>query len=63
VVLTPKAFDALHPLVRNSGRLLEKDELVVKERGLSNRIFALRKAFGEDPTFIEERSGSFYGRI
>ena len=28
VTLTPKAFDTLHLLVRNSGHLLEKDELV-----------------------------------
>ena len=28
VLLTPKAFDTLHLLVRNSGHLLEKDELL-----------------------------------
>ena len=28
VALTPKAFDTLHLLVRNSGHLLEKDELI-----------------------------------
>jgi DNA-binding response OmpR family regulator len=28
VVLTPKAFDTLHLLVKNSGHLLEKDHLI-----------------------------------
>jgi TolB-like protein/DNA-binding winged helix-turn-helix (wHTH) protein/Tfp pilus assembly protein PilF len=61
VSLTPKAFDTLHLLVRNSGHLLEKDELIrmlwpdtfVEEGSLSNNIFLLRKALGEDPPFIE----------
>jgi eukaryotic-like serine/threonine-protein kinase len=61
VVLTPKAFDTLLLLVRNSGHLLEKDELInmlwpdtfVEEGSLSNNIFLLRKALGEDPAFIE----------
>src|SRR6202035_2848644 len=61
VALTPKAFDTLHLLVRNSGHLLEKDELIrmlwpdtfVEEGSLSNNIFLLRKALGEDPAFIE----------
>lgn len=61
VSLTPKAFDTLHLLVRNSGRVLGKDELLrmlwpdtfVKEGSLSNHIFLLRKALGEDLTFIE----------
>ena len=61
VALTPKAFDTLHLLVRNSGRVLEKDELIgmlwpdtfVEEGSLSNHIFLLRKALGEDPGFIE----------
>src|SRR5881628_1111652 len=46
VVLTPKSFDTLHLLVRNSGHLLEKDELIrmlwpdtfVEEGSLSNNI-------------------------
>ena len=49
VVLTPKAFDTLLLLVRNSGHLLEKDELLsmlwpdsfVEEGSLSNNIFLL----------------------
>jgi TolB-like protein/DNA-binding winged helix-turn-helix (wHTH) protein len=61
VALTPKAFDTLHLLVRNSGRVLEKEELIgmlwpdtfVEEGSLSNHIFLLRKALGEDPGFIE----------
>jgi eukaryotic-like serine/threonine-protein kinase len=61
VVLTPKAFDTLLLLVRNSGHLLEKGELIdalwpdsfVEEGSLSNNIFLLRKALGEDPAFIE----------
>jgi DNA-binding winged helix-turn-helix (wHTH) protein/Tol biopolymer transport system component len=61
VVLTPKAFDTLVLLARNSGHLLEKDELIsklwpdsfVEEGSLSNNIFLLRKALGEDPSFIE----------
>ena len=61
VVLTPKAFDTLVLLVLNSGRLLNKDELIsmiwpdsfVEEGSLSNNIFLLRKALGEDPAFIE----------
>ena len=47
VVLTPKAFDTLVLLVRNSGHLLGKDELLrklwpdsfVEEGNLSNNIF------------------------
>jgi len=61
VVLTPKAFDTLYLLVRNSGRVLEKDDLTsflwpdtfVEEGSLTNHIFLLRKALGEHPTFIE----------
>jgi Tol biopolymer transport system component/DNA-binding winged helix-turn-helix (wHTH) protein len=61
VVLTPKAFDMLVLLVRNSGHLLEKEELMrvlwpdsfVEEGNLSNNIFLLRKALGEDPPYIE----------
>ena len=60
VALTPKAFDILLLLVRNSGHLLEKDELIrmlwpdtfVEEGTLTNNIFLLRKTLGEDPVFI-----------
>src|SRR5580700_1282850 len=74
VSLTPKAFDTLHLLVRNSGRVLEKDELIrmlwpdtfVEEGSLSNHIFLLRKALGEDPAFIEtvpRRGYRFVGAV
>jgi TolB-like protein/DNA-binding winged helix-turn-helix (wHTH) protein/Flp pilus assembly protein TadD len=61
VTLTPKAFDTLHLLVRNSGHLLEKDVLVrmlwpdsfVEEGNLTNNIFLLRKALGQEPEYIE----------
>jgi TolB-like protein/DNA-binding winged helix-turn-helix (wHTH) protein len=61
VALTPKAFDTLQLLIRNSGHLLEKDELigmlwpqsVVEEGNLTNNIFLLRKALGEDVRYIE----------
>ena len=74
VVLTPKAFDTLVLLVRNSGHLLEKDELIsklwpdafVEEGSLTNNIFLLRKALGEDPAFIEtvpRRGYRFVGAV
>jgi TolB-like protein/DNA-binding winged helix-turn-helix (wHTH) protein/Flp pilus assembly protein TadD len=74
VALTPKAFDTLHLLVRNSGHLLEKDEFIrtlwpdsfVEEGSLSNNIFLLRKALGEDPAFIEtvpRRGYRFIGAV
>ena len=74
VVLTPKAFDTLVLLVRNSGHLLEKDELLsmvwpdsfVEEGNLSNNIFILRKALGEDPSYIEtvpKRGYRFVGAV
>jgi len=74
VVLTPKAFDTLVLLVRNNGHLLEKDELIrtlwpdsfVEEGNLSNNIFVLRKALGEDPPYIEtipKRGYRFVGDV
>jgi TolB-like protein/DNA-binding winged helix-turn-helix (wHTH) protein len=74
VVLTPKAFDTLVLLVRNSGHLLEKDGLIrtlwpdsfVEEGNLSNNIFVLRKALGEDPPYIEtipKRGYRFVGDV
>jgi TolB-like protein/tetratricopeptide (TPR) repeat protein len=61
VALTPKAFDTLHLLVRSSGHLVEKDELirtlwpdtVVEEGNLTTNIFLLRKALGQAPEYIE----------
>jgi DNA-binding winged helix-turn-helix (wHTH) protein len=74
VVLTPKAFDTLVLLVRNSGHLLERNELInmlwpdsfVEEGSLSNNIFLLRKALGEDPAYIEtvpRRGYRFVGAV
>ena len=74
VALTPKAFDTLHLLVRNSGHLLEKDELIrmlwpntfVEEGSLSNNIFMLRKALGDNPEYIEtvpRRGYRFVGKV
>jgi TolB-like protein/DNA-binding winged helix-turn-helix (wHTH) protein/Flp pilus assembly protein TadD len=74
VALTPKAFDTLLLLVRNSGHLMEKGDLIemlwpdtfVEEGSLSNNIFLLRKALGEDPPFIEtvpRRGYRFIGAV
>ena len=56
IALTPKGFDALLLLVQNSGRILEKEELMkalwpdsfVEEGNLSQNIFILRKTLGDD---------------
>src|SRR5215467_3004959 len=74
VTLPPKAFDTLVLMVRNSGRLMEKDELIrmlwpdsfVEEGNLSNNIFVLRKALGEDPPYVEtvpKRGYRFVGAV
>jgi DNA-binding winged helix-turn-helix (wHTH) protein/TolB-like protein/Flp pilus assembly protein TadD len=55
VPLMPKAFETLLYLVRNSGRLIEKDELmraiwtdtIVEENNLNQNITILRRVFGE----------------
>ena len=57
VAVTVKAFDILAALVENAGRVVDKDELmrrvwpdaIVEEANLSQQIFLLRKALGEDP--------------
>src|SRR6266542_109494 len=57
VALTPKAFETLALLVRSSGHLVRKDELiesvwhdtVVEESNLNVIIHTLRKALGDDP--------------
>ena len=61
VALTPKVFDMLVMLVRKNGHLMEKDELIqllwpdsfVEEGNLSNNVFVLRKALGNDYEYIE----------
>jgi eukaryotic-like serine/threonine-protein kinase len=55
VALPPKVFEALYVLVENSGRVLEKGDLMnrlwpdcfVEEGNLTQTIFQLRKALGE----------------
>src|SRR5262245_55197584 len=62
--LTPKALEALLLLVANSGRVVEKQELIealwpdsfVEEANLTNNISLLRKVLGdssEEPSYIE----------
>lgn len=64
VALPAKAFETLCVLVRNAGRLVEKDELLrqvwadsfVEENNLNKSIHAIRRALGEkngDQKFIE----------
>jgi DNA-binding winged helix-turn-helix (wHTH) protein/pimeloyl-ACP methyl ester carboxylesterase len=58
VALTPKAFDTLVVLVQNSGRVIEKDDLMkrvwpdtfVEEANLAVNISVLRKALGATPS-------------
>ena len=62
--LTPKVFDLLLYLVQNSGKIIEKDELmsviwtdtIVEENNLNKNISVLRRVLGEKPgekQFIE----------
>ena len=64
VSLTPKATDILGILVRRAGQVVEKDDLLrevwpdtfVEEANLTQQIFALRKALGDErpvPKYIE----------
>jgi DNA-binding winged helix-turn-helix (wHTH) protein/tetratricopeptide (TPR) repeat protein len=64
VALPDKAFDTLCVLVRNAGRLVEKDELLrsvwadsfVEENNLNKSVHAIRRALGDQngtPKFIE----------
>jgi Tol biopolymer transport system component/DNA-binding winged helix-turn-helix (wHTH) protein len=64
VPLTPKAFDTLALLVRRSGHVVSKDELLeeiwadafVEESTIAQNVFTLRKALGQNPAekqFIE----------
>lgn len=56
VPLTPKAFDTLALLVRRSGRVVGKDELLeeiwadafVEESTIAQNVFTLRKALGQN---------------
>ena len=57
IPLTPKVFDTLLYLVKNSGKVIEKDELmreiwtdsIVEENNLNQNISILRRVFGEKP--------------
>ena len=59
--LTPKALDTLLILVQNSGRTLDKDELmkavwpdtIVEENNLTQNVSALRRVLGQDSRFIQ----------
>ena len=63
IPLSPKLFDTLLALVRNSGHLLDKDEMLrqvwpdsfVEEGNLTKNIFLLRKILedGQDVSYIE----------
>lgn len=60
VALTPKAFDVLVTLVRHRERVLSKDELltvvwpdaVVEEGNLAQQVLVLRRALGDDGTWV-----------
>ena len=64
ISVTPKAFETLLVLVRSSGRLVKKDDLmkqvwpdaIVEEANLARNVWALRKALGDGngaPAYIE----------
>ena len=72
--LKPKVFETLLVLVRNSGRVMDKDELmqqvwpdtVVEEVNLAHNISVLRKALGqktEENRFIITVPGRGYGFV
>jgi eukaryotic-like serine/threonine-protein kinase len=77
VALPPKVFEALYVLIENSGRVLEKGDLMnrlwpdcfVEEGNLTQTIFQLRKALGESAAnqqYIEtipRRGYRFIGEI
>jgi DNA-binding winged helix-turn-helix (wHTH) protein len=56
VPLTAKVFDTLSVLVRNHGRVLDKEELLsaiwpgttVEEANLAQNVFTLRKVLGDN---------------
>ena len=74
IALKPKVFETLLVLVRNSGRVMDKDELmqrvwpdtVVEEVNLAHNISMLRKALGqnaEENRFIITVPGRGYGFV
>jgi DNA-binding winged helix-turn-helix (wHTH) protein/Tol biopolymer transport system component len=68
LALTPKTYDALLVLVRNRGRLLSKAELMqalwpdsfVEESNLTVQISAVRKALGDQQSYIVTVPGRGY---
>lgn len=77
VSLTAKAFDTLLVLIENRDRVVDKDELLksvwhdtfVSEATLTQNIFKIRKALGQDPdghpyiVTIPKRGYRFVGRV
>jgi DNA-binding winged helix-turn-helix (wHTH) protein len=77
VPLKPKAFDTLLILIKNRGRVIEKDVLMellwedtfVEEANLTQNIYELRKVLGEsarEPYYIEnvpKRGYRFVGEV
>src|SRR5262245_11223002 len=73
IALKPKVLETLLVLVRNSGRVMDKDELmqqiwpdtVVEEVNLAHNISVLRKALGQsdDNRFIVTVPGKGYGFV
>src|SRR4029453_5570880 len=74
IALKPKIFETLLVLVRNSGRVMDKDELmqqvwpdtVVEEVNLAHNVSLLRKALGqtsEENRFIITVPGRGYGFV
>src|SRR5580700_1135475 len=71
IPLAPKAFETLLVLLRNSGRVVMKDDLMkalwpdtfVEESNLSQHIYQLRKTLGpdaQDPQYIVTVPGRGY---
>src|SRR5215471_6941853 len=71
IPLAPKAFETLLVLLRNSGRVVRKDDLMktlwpdtfVEESNLTQHIYQLRKALGsggQDPKYIVTVPGRGY---
>ena len=71
VPIAPRVFETLLALVRNPGRVMEKDELLktvwsdsfVDESSIANSVSALRKILGQRPnehTFIVTAPGRGY---
>jgi Tol biopolymer transport system component/DNA-binding winged helix-turn-helix (wHTH) protein len=74
LAITPKAFDVLHLLVRNPGRVIQKEEFfqtlwpdsVVEEANLTQTIFVLRKTLREKESgesFISTIPGRGYSFV